>query len=277
MLSTTPPPDLLCLAVYGHAVGDALGVPYEFHPRGTFTCTGMVGGGTHHQPAGTWSDDTSMMLATLDSLTQCNGLVDDTDLRNRYKQWLYDGEYAIGHRVFDSGITVRTALRQGRGLPGRFDNGNGALMRILPCAFFGLTDDAIRQASAITHAHPISMDACVAYVHAARTLINGGTPLDAAHSIGLGALESMPREQVESTGYVVHTLHAALWCLLHSQDYPSAVLGAVNLGDDTDTTAACTGALAAIHYGYVPDNWILELRGKEIIDRIILNHMPAGA
>lgn len=272
-----PPACPLQRAVYGHAIGDALGVPYEFRPRGTFTCTGLAGAGTHRQPAGTWSDDTSMMLATLDSLNQCNGQLFEDDMRTRYRAWLSDGAYAIDHHAFDCGVTVRKALRQGRGATGRLDNGNGSLMRILPCVFFDLSDDDIRRVSAITHAHPISMDACVAYVHAARILIDGGAPVDAARAVGLGALEAMPREQIESTGYVQHTLHAALWCLLHGHDYAGTVLEAVNLGDDTDTTAACAGALAAIRYENLPAEWVQALRGRDIIDGILNSLRPFQA
>lgn len=85
--------DKLKAVMYGLAIGDALGVPYEFHQRDTFTCAGMTGHGTHNQPAGTWSDDTAMSLATLDSLNECGGKVDTTDLMMRYKMWLKHGRY----------------------------------------------------------------------------------------------------------------------------------------------------------------------------------------
>lgn len=69
--------------IYGLAVGDALGVPYEFRPRGTFKCTDMIGYGTHGQPAGTWSDDTSMTLATCDSIREL-GHIDAADMRDKF-------------------------------------------------------------------------------------------------------------------------------------------------------------------------------------------------
>ena len=99
-------------AVCGQAVGDALGVPYEFMPRDTFRCEGMTGYGTHNQPIGTWSDDTSMMLATLDSLIANEWQVNTEDMRERYLAWLSNGEYAIDGRVFDCGRTVSIALQQ---------------------------------------------------------------------------------------------------------------------------------------------------------------------
>lgn len=69
--------------IYGLAVGDALGVPYEFMPRGTFECANMIGYGTHGQPAGTWSDDTSMTLATCDSIREL-GHIDTADMRDKF-------------------------------------------------------------------------------------------------------------------------------------------------------------------------------------------------
>mgnify|MGYP004595161463 CR=1 FL=1 len=99
--------------IYGLAVGDALGVPYEFRPRGTFECTDMVGYGTHGQPAGTWSDDTSMTLATCDSIREL-GRIDIADMRNKFVSWIANDGYTIDG-VFDyGGTTARPAQRQRR-------------------------------------------------------------------------------------------------------------------------------------------------------------------
>ena len=154
-------------AVWGAAVGDALGVPYEFRGRGTFGCEGMVGHGTHDQPAGTWSDDTALMLATCDSI-RAIGRVDAGDLLARFRSWYYDGAYSPDGTVFDVGNATAEALRTGRGLDGEWDNGNGSLMRIAPLAFCGATDDDVRAASAVTHAHPTSTGACVEFVRLLR-------------------------------------------------------------------------------------------------------------
>lgn len=141
----------------GQAVGDALGVPYEFMPRDAFRCEGMTGYGTHNQPIGTWSDDTSMMLATLDSLIANEWQVNTEDMGERYLAWLSNGEYAIDGRVFDCGRTVSVALQQRVGLSGERDNGNGSLMRIMPLAFADASADDVRAASAITHC-PCNLD-----------------------------------------------------------------------------------------------------------------------
>ena len=135
---------LMQTIIYGEAIGDALGVPYEFRERGTFTCTGMVGGGAHRQPAGTYSDDTALMLATLDSLLSCDGTVNEDDMRVRFLAWLDDGKYSADGTVFDVGGATQRALRAGHGMSGERDNGNGSLMRIVPCALFDLSDSDIR-------------------------------------------------------------------------------------------------------------------------------------
>lgn len=219
-------------AVCGQAVGDALGVPYEFMPRDTFRCEGMTGYGTHNQPIGTWSDDTSMMLATLDSLIANEWQVNTEDMRERYLAWLSNGEYAIDGRVFDCGRTVSIALQQRVGLSGERDNGNGSLMRIMPLAFADASADDVRAASAITHAHAISMEACSSMVDVLRDgLIKGIWPQELDDE----PLRGMPRDEVGSSGFVKDTYEAALWCLANTDDYASCVLAAVNLGDDTDT------------------------------------------
>ena len=241
---------LMQTIIYGEAVGDALGVPYEFRERGTFTCTGMVGGGAHRQPAGTYSDDTALMLATLDSLLSCDGTVNEDDMRVRFLAWLDDGKYSADGTVFDVGGATQRALRAGHGMSGERDNGNGSLMRIVPCALFDLSDSDIRRASAVTHAHPISMDACVTLVHIARELIDMVDVREALAHNGFDGLWRKGRNEIESDGFVLHTLEAVLWCLCTTQSYADCVLEAVNLGSDTDTTAAVAGALAAIVYGF---------------------------
>ena len=247
--------------VYGQAVADALGVPYEFRPRGSFRCTDMVGHGSHDQPAGTWSDDTSMMLAICDSYREL-GRIDVDDIRGRFVRWYREGAYTVDG-LFDIGNATREALERGHGLAGERDNGNGSLMRTVPLAFTDATDDEVRAVSAITHAHPTSMEACVAMVRIARDLIAGASPADVA-----GDVAARPVDDIRSGGFVRHTFDAALWCLANTTSYAECALAAVNLGDDTDTTAAVAGALAGIVYGIegIPSEWLDKLRGKDVIE-----------
>lgn len=257
--------------MYGLAAGDALGVPYEFCERDTFTCTGMMGHGMHNQPAGTWSDDTAMSLATLDSLTECDGVVDTADLLMRYRLWLQGGMYTPDSKAYDCGITVATALRSEHGCDDVMDNGNGSLMRVAPCAFFNLSDDDVRRVSAITHAHETSMTACVQYVRILEGLLHGDSLRTAVTDSGLSLDFTIPRIEVKSDGFVLDTLNAALWCLANTGTYQDCVLTAVNLGEDTDTTASVAGALAAAIYGLegIPADWAETLRGRELIDMYV--------
>lgn len=81
-------------------------------------------------------------------------------------------------------------------------------------------------------------------------------------------MKNKSEEEIKSTGFVLHTLEASLWCLLNTNNYKDAVLKAVNLGDDTDTTAAVTGGLAGIIYGFdeIPKEWIDKLKNKNLIE-----------
>ncbi len=249
--------------IFGQAVGDAVGVPYEFMVRGSFTCSGMTGHGTHNQPAGTWSDDTSMALAICDSYREL-GRIDACDIRKKFLAWYRDDAYTCDG-LFDIGNATATALRLGHGLLGERDNGNGSLMRTVPLAFTDATDDEVRAVSAITHAHSTSVEACVRMVQAARELITGRPGrVVASQRIDV----SKPADQVASSGHVLATYEAALWCLANTDNYADCVLAAVNLGDDADTTGAVAGALAGIAYGFdaIPGSWVDALRGKDVIE-----------
>lgn len=161
--------------VYGMAVGDALGVPFEFKPRGSFECVDMVGGGSHNQLAGTWSDDTSMALALCDSYREL-GRVDCDDILRRFRAWINDGAYTADGVAFDYGNATRKALATGRGGAGEWDKGNGSLMRCLPMAFMDCTSAEVRAVSAITHATDACMDACEKMIRYAARLMREGAP-----------------------------------------------------------------------------------------------------
>ncbi len=256
-------------AVFGQAVGDALGVPYEFRARDSFACSDMTGHGTHGRPAGTWSDDTSMALAICDSYRE-RGRVDAGDILARFRAWRNEGAYSVDG-LFDIGITTSVALDRGRGCTGERDNGNGSLMRTVPLAFTNATDDEVRAVSTITHAHAIACDACVDCVRAARMLASGASAGQAARAVGMAWVATAPRGTIRSGGYVLDTWAAALWCLVGTSSYEECVLAAVNLGGDTDTTAAVAGALAGIAYGAssIPRSWMDALRGKDVIERCL--------
>lgn len=275
-------------AMFGLIVADAVGVPFEFKPRDTFKCEGMTGFGTYNMPPGTWSDDSSMTLATADMILAYGGINLEAIMSGFYR-WLYMGRYTPYGSVFDVGNTTRSAIHRYRfeGVPvGRCggdlesDNGNGSLMRILPLAFIPHSTQDIHDVSALTHAHEISRIACEIYIHVAENLLNGYDKQSAVaelftHNIPgkfsrVWEIANYDRDEIKSTGYVVDTLEAALWCLTRTNSYKECILTAVNLGGDTDTVAAVAGGLAGIVYGIggekgIPVEWIEKLAQKQII------------
>lgn len=265
--------------IMGLVVGDALGVPVEFRERDTFCVTDMMGGGTYGLPAGTWSDDSSLALATLESLGR-RRRVDLRDIMENFVKWYAHNEFTPYGSVFDIGNTTRKAISlymQSRdaercGARSVTDNGNGSLMRILPLAFVPHTDDDVAAVSALTHAHPISTGACEEYVRIADLLLAGGGPEEAARLYdGDYDIRKKPRNEVRSGGYVLDTLDAAVWCFTTTSSYRECVLKAVNLGGDTDTTAAVAGGLAGIYYGSsgadgIPQEWQAAVARREWIE-----------
>lgn len=252
-------------AIYGFAVGDALGVPYEFKEKGTFICQTMIGHGTWNQKAGTFSDDTSMTLATCASIKKY-GRINYLDIMKRFTKWYLEGEYAIDNNVFDIGNTTMKAILKFDGAnpfcgdTDVWSNGNGSLMRILPLAFIdNITDDEIANVSRLTHANELSTNICISYVRAAQKLLKG-------NEINLNY-----EKPIRSSGFIKDTFNSVIYAFTTTSSYKECVLKAVNLGGDTDTITAIAGGLAGIKYGYesIPSEWINTLRGKDIIDRCL--------
>lgn len=283
--------------LYGSLVGDALGVPVEFSSRDARQrdpVTGMRGHGVHNQPAGTWSDDGSLLLCAAASFAE-KADFDPQDMGVRFLQWFDLGYWGAHGRVFDIGNATRKALdRISLGTPAlqaggtdSYDNGNGSLMRILPVVLASLrvADDLfvmrLEEASAITHGHARSKMACVFFGFMVRALVKGTAPQEALlHAQGQFAatyrhsdefshfaqvmkadLGAEPGCKIDSGGYVIDTLTASLWCLLTTRNFSDCVLKAVNLGSDTDTTGCVAGGLAGVVYGLnaIPAEWQLAL------------------
>lgn len=285
-------------SLWGSIVGDALGVPVEFSSREnlqTDPVTDMRGYGAHSQPPGTWSDDSSLILCTVESLLNSNCL-NTRNMASRFSRWLLEAHWTPHGHVFDIGIATRQALaRFCAGKPpercgGReeFDNGNGSLMRILPVSLWFLTAhlsdtlEGVHRVSCITHAHPRSQIACGLFTIFIRNLYAGKSPLDSLAATWQQGLAYYPKneefegewhhysrldpailpnleiQEIQSSGYCVHTLETSVWSLLRTQNFEDAVLNAINLGGDTDTSGCVTGALAGMTYGYeaIPAQWL---------------------
>jgi ADP-ribosylglycohydrolase len=288
----------------GLCVGDALGVPVEFTSRAERVkspVTTMLGYGTWNQPPGTWSDDSSLSFCLTECL--CRGYSLDA-IANSFWRWYKEAYWTPRGDVFDIGQTTHTAimrLKQGvvphqAGGKVENSNGNGSLMRILPMAYchrsltLGELLARVHDVSAITHAHARSQMACGIYISIAVALLEGGD-LQTAYLQALqdiqtiysvrefllekphfgrvfsGEIAKLPVEEINSGGYVIDTLESSLWCLLNSSSYSEAVLKAVNLGGDTDTTAAVTGGLAGIYYGVenIPQQWMNQIARRQDI------------
>jgi len=293
-------------ALFGLAVGDALGVPVEFITR-DYLCdnpvTDMIGFGTHDMPSGTFSDDSSLSLCLAEALNHGFNI---NNIAQNFIKWKTDNYWTARGVVFDIGNSTQIAIdRLINGIPpdlaGGTDgnsNGNGSLMRILPLIFH-LVDknrdirfELTKQVSSITHRHIRSVIACHYYLEFALQIISGEDKFEIYKNLQKeitddiihytdkhSEIENFERllkeniyeleeDKIKSSGYVIHTLEASIWCLMTTDNYRDAVLKAVNLGDDTDTTAAVTGGLAGLLYGLddIPSRWIDQLARRSDID-----------
>jgi ADP-ribosylglycohydrolase len=298
----------LYAAYWGFIVGDALGVPYEFCSREMMEsrpATDMVGYGSHKQPAGTWSDDSSMMLCVLENMKQ-NGST--RELSNLFLQWYQSGYHTPHGEVFDIGLTTRASmirLSEGvspfnSGSSDQWSAGNGSLMRCVPYAF---AEDISRSIfnmiihNKITHREALCHEACMFYLKMIRSLAEGAIKEESLAKAGAylkygwrivdqedynESSEKFYRllrpdfsmlsiGEIKSSGYVLDTLEASIWCFMNSSSYKDAVLKAVNLGGDTDTIGALTGSLAATYYGVegIPETWKLKIVRSKKLDRLI--------
>jgi len=297
--------------IFGVCVGDALGVPVEFKKRENLKkspVTTMLEFMSWNQPKGTWSDDSSLTLCLAEQLTKRYDL---EKIGESFVKWVKYGHWTAHGKLFDIGGTTRHSIaRLIKGESARFsgnifeeDNGNGSLMRILPLAFYLKNEEnidkiyqTVKEVSSITHGHFRSVFACFIYVIFAIELIKSKgkkeaytymqkTALEYAEIQGFNPNEvllferilkndisTFPEDKIKSTGYVLHSLEASLWCFLNSESYSEAVLKAVNLGEDTDTTGAITGGIAGIYYGFenIPEEWISELVRKDDIEKLCI-------
>ena len=307
--------------ILGVAVGDAVGVPYEFLKTEDMKkrpATDMASGGIHGQPKGFWSDDTSMTLAMMDAMSTWENKEDYDAVMKNFSAWYYDSEYTPDNDVFDCGTTCSYAVHNYKelgkgpdecGVRGEYANGNGALMRILPALFYVHSKygeawvqnkeaiSIIEKLTALTHAHKRSSIASVMYLSVAEEILKGKNKDEAVkdgiasakvhylkeieglielnHFVRVSSpdFKDMPEEDMRSGGYVIESIEAAIWCFLNTDSYRECILKAVNLGHDTDTTAAIVGGLAGLYYGLkdIPVEWLQSLARlgyiKELCDK----------
>lgn len=297
-------------AIIGHAVGDAMGFPTEFSKREELLqnpVIEMIDSPDVGQPAGSWSDDTAMEIATIDSFIQ-KKYFDYKDIMDKWVKWISKSEYTPTGVAFDIGRTCLKAIKKfcngtaplQCGSTSINENGNGSLMRILPVALYAyskkLDDTSIHkltnEVSSLTHAHEVSRLGCYIYVQFIICLLKGNTKQEAYkhiqdldyRSFRMDSIHHYARilnEQIEfqildnikSTGYIVDTLVSAIWIFMNAQHYKEAIIASTNIGGDTDTIGAIVGSMAGIYYGFedIPSSWLDKLQRKdylmELVDR----------
>ena len=294
--------------IMGLVVADALGVPFEFKSREKIAlnpCVDMIGHGTFNVEEGCWSDDSSMTLATLDSLSYGYNPV---DIMEKFIDWYKKDAYTPFGEVFDMGMATGDAMDNYLntkdittcGLISEYSNGNGSLMRILPVCIYAVINklptekaiEIVHETSSLTHAHMRSQMACGIYYFIVKEIIETNNTLytsietalknvymyyqdnrEIAHYkrlLNLSTFKQLPTQEIKSGGYVVESLEASIYCLLNNDTYKDTVLHAVNLGFDTDTTAAIAGGLAGLYYTYdnIPTTWISKIKKKEYIEQL---------
>jgi ADP-ribosyl-[dinitrogen reductase] hydrolase len=275
----------------GLAAADALGGAVEFMPRAAVArafpggVREITGGGPHGLRRGEVTDDTAMALAIARACTA--GGIDLDQVAANFLEWYRSDPKDIG-------ITTSRALTKlHAGVPWREIGermiaetpqklaGNGSLMRCAPVALRFRNDrEALREVSIetarMTHPDPMATWGCVALNQAIAYLLDGGSlagvreaAVDGVESADVieTILTAADRDyaDVRSGGFVLDTLGAAFWAVAHRDTAEEAIVTAVSMGDDADTTGAVTGALAGAHYGIgaIPERWLDVLEPRD--------------
>ena len=272
-------------ALVGLAVGDALGAAVEFKSPGNFVpVTHYRNGGPHGLAAGEWTDDTSMAFALADSIAAVGW--DLNDQASRYVEWWKAGKYSVNGYCFDIGFATRSALGSFNaeknaltsGIRSEQASGNGSIMRLAPVPiryghlYPSQCSELARlaeESSMPTHASEQCLSACRYLAIVLAALIHGEDrevvlsphwqPLQQLNAVkplhplihevvGRSFRQKQPPD-IEGSGWVVKSLEASLWAFHDAADFQQAVLKAVNLGDDADTTGAICGQLAGAYWG----------------------------
>ena len=289
-------------SILGFAIGDAMGVPVEFKKREELLerpVVKMEGYGTYDVPSGVWSDDTSMVLATIDSIINMHEINYD-DMMKRFCDWINSSKYTSNGFLFDIGIATKDSILKYYidkvdpilcGSRSINSNGNGSLMRILPIALYTYFEDIdddklleiVKDSSSLTHGHEYSIMGCFIYVKYVHFLLAGYDKFKAYEKLknlnyykfSENARRAYKRflttdiykldlDYIKSSGYIVDTLEAVIWTFLNTNSFMESIIGAINLGDDTDTIGALVGALSGIIYG-INDDLLDEVKNKNYL------------
>lgn len=291
-------------SLIGHIIGDAMGTPVEYYMRNKLQekkVTEMLGNiGQHNEPVGSWSDDTAMELALIDSIIN-KKVIDYDDIMNNFLLWIEKGKYTPTGHAFGVGRGCLKAIyNYKKGIPPlecgnaeKHHESNGALMRILPVALHSYAkklsineiEKLSNEVSALTHRQEVVQLASFMYVMYIIDLLDGvdkeqayinmkerkynysRESIDMYSRLLSNDISQLKIDDINSSGYIIDTLEASFWCLLKNNTYEDTIIEAVNLGQDTDTIAAVAGSMAGIIYGInnIPSRWIYKLQKKDYI------------
>ena len=296
--------------IIGLAVAEAMGVPTESIKREDLLAkpvVKMMPKISNGIPKGAWSSGTSMTIATMDAISK-NGL-NYTSIADNFVRWFTTNKYCSINESFSiENTTLKALVRYTQhmdeayecGSDDYYDNGNDALARILPVAYYFSvykdTDkniyEVVKRVSSITHAHEISILGCYIYVRFVMLLLKGNNKFSAFNKVKnldysmfkkssldeysrllVADITDLEIEEIKNTSYIVDTLEAAIWCFLKSDSYKECVIATTNIGGDTDTIGAVAGALAGISYGYgnIPKTYLEDLRKKDYLIELCEN------
>jgi len=287
-------------SLIGLAVGDALGAPVEFEPRGSFPpITGLRGGGPFNLKAGDWTDDTSLALCLAESLIEKGGF-EPRDQAERYVRWWREGYMSATGNCFDIGNTTKASLQRFidtgdpySGPTSPETGSNGSLMRLAPVPLFyhdspRLAIEYSGLSSKVTHGADEAVDSCrylgalligtlkgekkntlTSLRYEPESGIWNQQPLTAqVENVAEGSFRCSEPPEIKAQGTAVKTLEAALWAFAKCSSFEEGCILAVNLGDDSDTVGAVYGQLAGAYYGVeeIPTEWIEGLSSKSLIE-----------
>ena len=297
--------------IIGLAIAEALGVPTESNHREDLLekpVTKMIPKISSGIPKGAWGPGTSMAIATMDAISKQG--INYTAIADNFVKWFTTNKFcSISESFGIENTTLKALVRYTQhmdeayecGSDDYYDNGNDALARILPVAYYFSvhkdTDkniyDVVKKVASITHAHEISVLGCYIYVRFAMFLLKGNNKFSALNKVKsldysmfkknsldeysrilVANITDLEIEEIKSTSYIVDTLEAAIWCLLKSDSYKECAIATTNIGGDTDTIGAVAGGLAGIVYGFgnIPKNYLDDLRKKDYLIELCENY-----
>ncbi len=307
--------DIVINGIMGFIIGDALGVPLEFKKRDLFKnnkVTDMISS-DRVGAKGIWSDDSSMVIATMKSIIDNKGKINYESIMDNFILWVSNKDFIATDKAFGIGRATFFALGNYHnkryekitdcGMKGFNHNGNGSLMRILPIAYYcyykKLNDDEIynlvKGISSLTHSHEISILGCFIYVLLVIELLSGKEKENAYSDVRKynyrkyfslenvryyerllnNDISKLDVDSISSMGFVVDTLEAVIWCFINNNSYDKCVIEAINLGNDSDTIGALVGGLSGIYYGNLPSKWLDSIVKKDYLLKLSNNYYNA--